>query len=211
MEQIGLRERKKLKTRQALIDAGLDLFLAQGYDQTTVEQIAAVVEVSPRTFFRYFAGKEDLALHHTADLEQIVTEELRGRPPAEPPVTALLNTYRTLAERVAEAGTEQSERYLKTHRVLDATPALLGAAIGRTAGLEARLAVLIARRRGADGEPDRRDHLIVALVTAALRVGFECPGAARSDIATLASGVEETLAMAEDAFRPGWDGERPLS
>jgi AcrR family transcriptional regulator len=205
MEQLGLRERKKLKTRLALIDAGLDLFLTQGFDHTTVEQIAAVVEVSPRTFFRYFSGKEDLALHFSADVAEAITAALAERPAAEPPFSALINAYRTAMRHVATATEEEVQRYLKTRQVLEATPALMERAIGETATLERTLADLVARRRGDGGEPDQRAYLMVAVVTAAARVGVECPKTAVDDVRELVTRIEASLDLAEQAIRPDWD------
>ena len=67
VEPAGLRARKKARTRDAIADAAISLFLAHGFDQVSVADIAAAAEVSKPTLFRYFTAKEDLVLHRIAD------------------------------------------------------------------------------------------------------------------------------------------------
>jgi AcrR family transcriptional regulator len=78
----GLRERKKIKTREAIRTATYALVEVQGWDATTIEQIAERAEVSPSTVFRYFPTKEDIVLTDEYDL--VILEELRARPADEP-------------------------------------------------------------------------------------------------------------------------------
>ena len=85
--QLGLRERKKIKTRTAIRDATYRLIEEQGYDATTIEQIAELAEVSPSTVFRYFPTKEDIVL--TDEYDPLLEAELRARPEDEPPMDSL--------------------------------------------------------------------------------------------------------------------------
>ncbi|MGI5377861.1 TetR/AcrR family transcriptional regulator [Streptomyces sp. CA-251387] len=79
--QLGLRERKKIKTRTAIRTATYALIKEQGYDATTIEQIAERAEVSPSTVFRYFPTKEDIVL--TDEYDPLMLQELRARPAGE--------------------------------------------------------------------------------------------------------------------------------
>src|SRR5947207_2172773 len=94
----SLRERKKAKTRQALADTALALFLEHGFEHTTVEQIAETCEVSPRTFLRYFATKEDVLFADAGErLERFMTA-LEERPADEPPLRSLRAAALTLVQ-----------------------------------------------------------------------------------------------------------------
>ena len=83
----GLRERKKARTRAAIQHEALRLFREKGYEETTVDQIAEAVEISPSTFFRYFGTKEDVVL--TDDYDVVLVEQYRAQPPDLGPVQAL--------------------------------------------------------------------------------------------------------------------------
>ncbi|MER7182790.1 TetR family transcriptional regulator [Streptomyces hyaluromycini] len=80
--RLGLRERKKIKTREAIRTAMYALVAEQGYDATTIEQIAERAEVSPSTVYRYFPTKEDIVL--TDEYDPLIMAELRARPADEP-------------------------------------------------------------------------------------------------------------------------------
>ncbi|MDQ0028571.1 acyl-CoA-like ligand-binding transcription factor [Arthrobacter bambusae] len=85
--EIGLRERKKTRTRQAIQRAALELFRRNGYTGTTVEQISAAVDISPSTFFRYFPTKEDVVLRDEYD--PFLTRALMDQPPEYGPIEAI--------------------------------------------------------------------------------------------------------------------------
>ncbi len=90
----GLRERKKVKTRTAIQRHALRLFQEQGYEATTVEQIAEAAEVSPSTFFRYFPTKEDVVL--LDELDPLIIEAFQAQPPATSPIHALRNAMHSV-------------------------------------------------------------------------------------------------------------------
>jgi AcrR family transcriptional regulator len=97
----GLRERKKARTRAAIREHALRLFREQGYQRTTVDQIAAAAEVSPSTFFRYFPTKEDLVLQD--DMDTRMVEAFESQPSGLGPIAALRSAIREALESYSEA------------------------------------------------------------------------------------------------------------
>jgi AcrR family transcriptional regulator len=95
----GLRERKRRQTRQRIIDAGLELFLANGFDATTLDAIAAAADISRRTFFYYFKSKEDVVLAYQSGsierLRDMIVSESPDRPPLDVVRNALLKLTST--------------------------------------------------------------------------------------------------------------------
>lgn len=205
IQQVGLRERKKRQTRVALIDAALDLFLRQGYEHTTVDQIADAVEVSPRTFFRYFGSKEDLLSYYMDTAEEVLVAALAARPAEESPFVAAAESFRAFFRFLQETPAEEKERFARVRRVIEAEPALQQAHFTRMGRTEERLAAAMARRMGVDPAADPRPHIAVAMVGGAVRVGFTRPPCDGDDLAGVVGRVEETLDLAAEMLRPAWD------
>ncbi|MFC6886160.1 MULTISPECIES: TetR family transcriptional regulator [Actinomadura] len=192
----GLRERKKQRTRMALIDAALALFLDQGYDATTIDEIVAAVQMSQRTFFRYFATKEDVVTGFLADFDRAVADALAVRPPEERPFTALFEALRVVLRTVAEGSPEDADRFRRVRQVIEANPALVAAQMARYSASEKRLAAEIARREGVDPEADLRPQVIVAFHASAARVAFEdCARRDVWDVDEVASRVDDAIAL----------------
>jgi AcrR family transcriptional regulator len=106
---MGLRERKKMKTHAQIQREALRLFREQGYDATTVEQIAEAAEVSPSTFFRYFATKEDVVLYDV--LDPVMIAAFKAQPSELSPIQALRAAFRDVFDGLsAEESMQQRER-----------------------------------------------------------------------------------------------------
>ncbi|KQX82362.1 MULTISPECIES: TetR family transcriptional regulator [unclassified Streptomyces] len=167
-----LRERKKQRTRDALLRAAVELFTSQGYEGTTVDEIAAAVDVSQRTFFRYFAGKDEAALALVEMTVERFAEAVRARPPHEPPLEALrqavLDGWDSINEVVESV--VPVELYLRMYRVIESTPVLLAAHLRRSVEVEEDLARVIAEREGLDMDADPRPRLAVAVFSGVMRV-----------------------------------------
>ncbi|MER7950661.1 helix-turn-helix domain-containing protein [Streptomyces sp. NPDC096079] len=120
---LPLRERKKQRTRQTLIDTALDLFGAHGFDGVTLDGLCEAAEVSKRTFFRYFAGKEDVAMSPTQDLWTTFLDVLESCPADGRPLLALFED--ALAEAIGRMPADGwAERALAGRRLAALTPSM---------------------------------------------------------------------------------------
>ncbi|MEU9075304.1 TetR family transcriptional regulator [Kitasatospora sp. NPDC004745] len=170
--QPGLRERKKQQTRDALVQAAHGLFLGQGFARTTVDEIASAVEVSQRTFFRYFANKDEVALAVMADAEDYFIECLRRRPAEESPLQALraaiVQSWRELGAE-HRSGPGSITTALELMRMIEETPTLLAAHLRRVTEQERVVVRVIAEREGLDPTTDLRPTVLAAVFGSVLR------------------------------------------
>jgi AcrR family transcriptional regulator len=190
----GLRERKKARTSQALEDAALELFASKGFDATTIEEIADAVEVSPRTFFRYFASKEEVLFAEDAGRDSDLAEFLAARPAGE---SSLEKLRAALLGWTAEYELDRP-RLLRRAKIAIGTPSLNAVAL---AHWHAKEDVVLAALLAADPRADRGEtRLVVAVTFAALRVTIEAwladggtgnlPGLAAAALERLSRGLD---------------------
>ncbi|WP_406383567.1 TetR/AcrR family transcriptional regulator [Streptomyces sp. NBC_01618] len=159
----GLRERKKLRTRIAIRRATYRLISEQGYEATTIEQIADAAEVSPSTVFRYFATKEDIVL--TDEYDPVMETELRNRPADEPPLVSL-RLIMTEALTAFLAGDEEELR--QRTRLMVEVPAVRARVAETMSDTAKVLARTLADRSGRSPD-DLEVRVFVAAVLGALR------------------------------------------
>jgi AcrR family transcriptional regulator len=163
---LPLRERKKLRTRRALADAALRLFLERGYAATTLDELVDEVEVSRRTFFRMYASKDEVALAAELELWEAFVAEVAARE-VHGPVLDLLRG--ALADAVTGLGPDWDERFLATRGLLARTPALWDRSIALSMGAQDRVVAQLEEKLGIDSRTDVRLRLLGEFALAAWR------------------------------------------
>lgn len=184
----GRRDRKKTATREALRAAALALVAERGFEHVTVEDIADVVDVSPRTFFNHFSSKEEAIVGMNPERLEQLRRALSGRPADEPALETLRAVLRIVVGKLAESAEEWKLRAL----VLRNDPELLARQLVTYATFERMLAEAVAERSGTVVGQDVYPTLAAASAVAALRAGVS---------AWLARGRTQPLTeLFDDAF-----------
>lgn len=184
----GLRERKKAKTRALIQEHALRLFGEQGYDETSIEQIAEAAEVSPSTFFRYFPTKEDVVLYDPFD--PILIEAFRTQPKELGPVAALRAAMQAvLGASTTDWAGQMRERADLLLSVPDLRRAMLD---GMVASMEP-FAVALAERTGRRPDDFAVRNAIGAVIGVGLFAWFDAGG----DTADFVARLDAALAHLE--------------
>lgn len=193
-QPLGLRERKKAQTREAILDAAISLFERNGYDNTTVEEIAAEANVSPRTFFRYFDTKLETIMESSDAEVDDIQQMVRDRPADEKPLEAV----RQVAQQklVAEVVREGSN-LAREMRVIMATPSLEASAHEHIREHEASLVPAVAERLGVTTDAVV-PHLIAAVATTTMWKVFQMWVAEGGDPDRLSPLLDEAFAVLTD-------------
>ena len=161
----GLRERKKAKTRLAIREHAMALFKDQGYDKTTIEQIAAAAEVSPSTFFRYFPSKEEVVLQD--DYDALLIAAFHAQQVDVPPLRALRNAISEVFLSMPEGQQAQEAERI---RLMTAVPELRARMLAQVSEMIQMLAEAVAERVGRQSDGFEVRTFAGALVGVALGI-----------------------------------------
>lgn len=164
----GLRERKKRERRRHIEDVAVALFERDGFDATTIEGIAAAADIAPRTYFSYFATKDDAVLADYAERLARILAELGRRPADEPAWAALRASFALVASDYAS----EADRIRRRFRIMAATPSVYARSLQLQAGWEQALGAHLAARLGA-APHDPEPGLLAAAALAAMRSSLQ--------------------------------------
>jgi AcrR family transcriptional regulator len=195
-EPPGLRERKKQRTRTMLIDAAIQLCLRQGFERTTVDQIAAVADVSPRTFSRYFATKDAVVTALVDEAVEKAADELARQPADISHLEALFRAYSAMYRNTKTAPVNglTSDRLKSTVRIVMTSPTLRQT----VSDFRPHAANVALSKRMGVGLDDRRLKLVAAVCAAIIFNALGDLGDPATDWGSL--GVDDIISRAEDTY-----------
>lgn len=163
VKPLSLRDRKKLKLRNTILDAALRLFLTHGYDRTTLENVCEEAETSLRTLLRYFPSKEVLALGR----EFAALEDFKAALASLGPETPVIRFWR---ERIGHSSrTVDTASYLARLKMFDSEPAIEAKMLTLQVIYEDLLTEALAREAGADPQHDLHARLLAGMLIAGNR------------------------------------------
>jgi AcrR family transcriptional regulator len=194
--EIGLRERKKLKTRAAIQREAMRLFLARGFEATTIEDIAEAVEISPSTFFNYFPSKEDVVFED--ELDPLILTAFDALPEETNPIRRLRMAMQTVFVRMRP---EQDRMMRQRMQLMAVTPELRGAMLSQFAGLVDQIAHLLGPRLGRDRDDFAVHNLAGAVLGVLLSAMLAIVDNPKADMYKL---VDDALAHLEAGLPLDW-------
>jgi AcrR family transcriptional regulator len=187
-EPVSLRERTRRAVQAELVELAQQLFVDRGYEQTTVDAIASAAGMSKRSFFRYFASKEELVLGKYDLMGDQLVARLDARPDDEDLWTALRRMFDDVVAYTADRS--NAARMGEMERIVTTTPALRAAYLHRLDGMQKDIADVVRKRAERAGHPfPDGDPSPVAIVGAA----FACLSAARTASASGGQPLEEAV------------------
>jgi AcrR family transcriptional regulator len=188
-DALGLRERKKLRTQQQLQQAALHLFLEHGFDNVTTDDIAAAVEVSKTTFYRYFESKEDVLLGNFEERLAEIRQAFENRPVDEPVFDAVRHAITSLVCQY------DGDVALQRGRVMRCSPSIRARNLEQQAAWESVVAEFVRRRLPESPQRELQSRVVGATVMACMRatVDYWLDTDGREDLAGLVNDVLGTL------------------
>ena len=165
----SLRERKKERTREGLVAAGMRLFAERGFDAVTVADIAAEADVAPRTFHRYFPDKAELLFSADTELRETVRVALDREPPGAAPIAVV----RAVLAAVCEPLAGRYDELLARNRLLREVPAFRDRDLAKRAAQEQLIAEHLAVRLGVDIDQDVRPRWWAGVAYATFTAGYQ--------------------------------------
>jgi AcrR family transcriptional regulator len=186
MTNASLKSRKQQFVRDAIFDAAIETFAANGFDDTTVEDVARSAGVSRATFFRYFSSKDDLLAQNVMNYGTALTEAIKSCPPSFSPFQVMHETVLSIAR--------QKVTHPRTLQVIDISlrsASALQAHGSRMIEVEERVAIAFAERIKGLSKDDLETRLLAAMTVSAMNVAIM--SWYRGDYQDLSTAVEQVF------------------